>query len=469
MELEAHRGELGHGRRELARAAGAALDRRVELAGGQCDGACCEIGVRDRDRIAALGGLGVVQLFACELEMAAQRVEQRRRRPRDRRLHGLAALQCERAGHRVLVERVVELTALDRAREPGHAAITGERLRIERDRDRRRLDRLVARAQRVAADDGGGGEPEHAQTDRDGARAPARRSSQLGEQRIHRRESPGGLGREPAQDDRVQLPRDVTSARRTLDPAFDHRVGQRDGRLAGKRPVAVQRVIERDAERELIRPLVGALAEVLLGRHEHRRAHHRAGAGQRAHRARRRIGRRVCARWNALVDAERAGEPEVRDAHASILAEQHVVGLEVAMNEACGVSGGEPASGGDELLDDLAARMRPFEPRAERSAVEQLLGEKHELSVDADLVHRDHVWVRDARHRLTFAQHPHALLVGRGRGAQDLERDVAIRARDRARNTPRPCRPRRACRRRRSGRPWCRGRARRRSLRLRRQ
>ena len=49
-------------------------------------------------------------------------------------------------------------------------------------------------------------------------------------------------------------------------------------RLAGERPLAVERLVQRHAEAELIGARVGRLAAHLLGRHVRRRAHHRARA-----------------------------------------------------------------------------------------------------------------------------------------------------------------------------------------------
>ena len=54
------------------------------------------------------------------------------------------------------------------------------------------------------------------------------------------------------------------------------------------------------------------------------------------------------------VDAAR--EPEVGDEDAAVARAQHVVRLEVAMDEAGGVRGGEPAPGGDERGDDRVGR-----------------------------------------------------------------------------------------------------------------
>ncbi len=96
------------------------------------------------------------------------------------------------------------------------------------------------------------------------------------------------------------------------------------------------------------------------------------------------------------------------------------------MHEPGGVRGGEPATCKREPLDDLGLALTLREPAAERAGIEQLLREEHEAAFDADLVDRDHVRMRDARHRLALAQHPHALLVGGGGGAQHFERDLAI-------------------------------------------
>ena len=55
----------------------------------------------------------------------------------------------------------------------------------------------------------------------------------------------------------------------------------------------------------------------------------------------------------------RAREAEVGDADAAVAADEHVVGLEVAVEEADRVRGLQPARGLVEHVEDLAPRARP--------------------------------------------------------------------------------------------------------------
>jgi len=92
----------------------------------------------------------------------------------------------------------------------------------------------------------------------------------------------------------------------------------------------VEGAVEGDAERELIGAGVARAGEELLGRHVVRRAHHRAGAGELAGEQ---VGAGDADRDAAVVAVLMVGgrgEAEVEDAGAAIVADEHVVGLEVA-------------------------------------------------------------------------------------------------------------------------------------------
>ncbi len=125
-------------------------------------------------------------------------------------------------------------------------------------------------------------------------------------------------------------------------------------------------------------------------------------------------------------------EAEVDDARAPVLAEQHVVGLEVAVHQARRVRGRQPSPGGDEHIQHLAPVTRASaEPALERSAAQELHGQEHLSVEDADVVHGDDVRVRQPRHRLRLAQQPRArrVLLTLLAPLEQLERDLSIELR----------------------------------------
>jgi hypothetical protein len=92
-----------------------------------------------------------------------------------------------------------------------------------------------------------------------------------------------------------------------------------------------------------------------------------------------------------------AGEAEVEDADAAVAGDEDVVGLEVAVDEAGVVGGGQAGAGLAHDRHDLAPRPRLLlEPGAEGLAVDELHGEEHAVGVGADVVDGDDVGVRQA-------------------------------------------------------------------------
>jgi len=109
-----------------------------------------------------------------------------------------------------------------------------------------------------------------------------------------------------------------------------------------------------------------------------------------------------------------ARETEVDDHRAlaragAVRAQQHVVALEVAVDDASLVGRGQP---GDQLLDDRPRALgRELagapQPRLQRLALEQLHGQEHRrvvaAAVEADVEHAAHVGVRHAAGELHLA------------------------------------------------------------------
>ncbi len=120
-----------------------------------------------------------------------------------------------------------------------------------------------------------------------------------------------------------------------------------------------------------------------------------------------------------------AREPEIGDHHATVVGDQHVVGLEVAMHQPGCMSGREPGAGLLHRRHHLAPAGRALEPRAQRASLDELHREEHALAEHADVVDPDHVGVRELRHHLCLAEQP---LLG-ATGMDELDRDVAAELR----------------------------------------
>ena len=140
-----------------------------------------------------------------------------------------------------------------------------------------------------------------------------------------------------------------------------------------------------------------------------------------------------------VVAHERRGrdhaEPEVGDAGATVVADQHVVGLEVAVDDAARVRGGEPLRGLREHREHGGGRARLPEPRAQARARDVLHDEEHAAVVDADLEHGHDVGMRQPGHHARLGEQ----VGGRGLAeidgvagggdrlaGQHLDRDLAI-------------------------------------------
>src|SRR5262245_55924201 len=118
----------------------------------------------------------------------------------------------------------------------------------------------------------------------------------------------------------------------------------------------MQRFPRDDTERELIAARVDGVAAELLGSHVRRRAEDRTGLGHRARGAPDRLLVAACAN---------ASETKVRHARATVLADQHVLRLEVAMDETRGVGRREAGAGLQQHVDDLPpASLAVVEPAA---------------------------------------------------------------------------------------------------------
>src|SRR5205814_6809274 len=125
--------------------------------------------------------------------------------------------------------------------------------------------------------------------------------------------------------------------------------------------------------------------------------------------------------------AEVARDAEVDELDRAALADHDVVGFDVAVNDAGGVRGGEPSTGGGDHADDLAPGARLLlEPVAQRDAVDQLHRDERVALDVADVEHGDDRWMREPREGLRLAMEPRAMQLGELIGGDDLERDAPV-------------------------------------------
>jgi hypothetical protein len=99
------------------------------------------------------------------------------------------------------------------------------------------------------------------------------------------------------------------------------------------------------------------------------------------------------------------GEAEVDDADAAVAVDEHVVWLEVAVDEAGAVGGGEAATGLAVDGEDLAAASGGGgEPAVRVTPAMNSMAMKTLAVVGADVVDGDDVGVREAGERLRLAE-----------------------------------------------------------------
>ena len=208
------------------------------------------------------------------------------------------------------------------------------------------------------------------------ARALSRLGSvgQLGEQQVHRRPAGGGIDREAAED-RLD---DV--GRHRAGPGGAHatgadRLAEGEHGGAGERRLAEERRIEGDAERELIGGGVDGSVQELLRRHVCGRAEQGAGASEPQVEGRRGAGgdprRRLVALGLVARPRPRPREAEVEHADPSVVADDRVAGLEVAVDQAGGVGRREAAPGVAVDREDLVPGAGlAAEPAAEVESIQ---------------------------------------------------------------------------------------------------
>ena len=293
----------------------------------------------------------------------------RRQRPGDLHPGGLIPDRCQ------LAPSVTRERRLARTRTPVDA---------DRDRDRR---------------DTGGDEADRA------AAARGQRGQQLFDARVAGQR----IGVEATRQHPVQPARYVGASRaggRAFE-ALTHRPAKLLDRVAGEWPMAVEHFEQRDAERKDValhaerRRSVEALRCHVRGRPEHLPA---AGREDRGF-IETTIGGCATDRLRPHVGDD-LGEPEIADQRAPVGGEQHVIGLEIAVDDACLMGRRQSLAGLDERRDHLAPVVVLAHPLAQGRAVHILHDEEQLFAIAADVVNRRDVRVLEARHRLGLVAEP---------------------------------------------------------------
>ena len=128
-----------------------------------------------------------------------------------------------------------------------------------------------------------------------------------------------------------------------------------------------------------------------------------------------------------------ARETEVHDAHAAVLAEHHVFGLEVAVYQPRVMGGGEPLARGDVRRENFVHRSHlGADPSAQCDAVHELHRQEHAAIVGSRIVNGHHVGMGELGQRLGFAKQtvaPIASVAFEGFALDEFERHLSIKLR----------------------------------------
>ena len=262
-----------------------------------------------------------------------------------------------------------------------------------------------------------------AEPEREGSQPTAREPAlEVGEEVVHAGVAVLGAAGEASRERAAEPARDPEA--RADELAGEDRVHELDDGAAAEGALAVEGLPEGDAEGELVGAGVDLAGLPLLGRHVEGGAEERTGAGEVPGE----VARGGLEGGGGLVAlADSADEAEVHDARAAVGADHHVVGLEVAVDEAGAVGRGEAAGGGEEDREDLRERARALgEPGAGGEAVDELHGDEEAVAlVQADVVDGDDVGVGELGEAAGLAEHAGALVLA-GAGEEELEGDLAV-------------------------------------------
>ena len=216
--------------------------------------------------------------------------------------------------------------------------------------------------------------------------------------------------------DALQGRRNIGTERRQFRWVFfhdgDHRVG---GRITFEGTLAAQHFVQHGAEREEVGARVNGLAAHLLRRHVADCAHHCAWVGD---------GRDGFG--GAAAGDGRTREAEVENLDVPVFAEKHILGFQIAMDDALVVRGREPASDLHRDIRRFAHRHRPLlHSRAKGFTLEEFGDDKDMAVVGAGVVNGENVLVGEGGDGSGLPLEPGEPVSVLGKGPrQDFDRHV---------------------------------------------
>ena len=185
----------------------------------------------------------------------------------------------------------------------------------------------------------------------------------------------------------------------------------RDEVVAAERHLTDEQLVQDDPERVDVGLDVRLASARLLGRDVVACSHHRPGLRQ------------------APVDVERARDAEVRDLRAALLGEQHVLRLDVAMDETLLVREGERPRDLERELDGLPLGQRglALDQRLQVLALDVLEDDELAAVLLTAVDHGHDVGMRELRHGAGLpAEALDVVAVTRELLVEDLQRDVPL-------------------------------------------
>ena len=192
-------------------------------------------------------------------------------------------------------------------------------------------------------------------------------------------------------------------------------------RVSLERLLAREQLVEDRSERKNVRAVVDRESLHLLGRHVARRPHDRPGL--RVARACRRA--RLLARSDGLDSLRQA---EVEDLEVAVSRDEEVLRLQVSVDDALLVCGGEALCDLQRVVNGLllADRTR-VELSAQRLAFQKLHDRVSDAVLVSEVMDREDVRMRKRRDRLRLALEPcECVGIGSNGLRQNLDRDIPI-------------------------------------------
>ena len=223
----------------------------------------------------------------------------------------------------------------------------------------------------------------------------------------------GGVLAEQPLDDRrkprIELRLRVAHGRDGIVDLAQHDRHRRLG--VGVRDLADEHLVDDDPEGVEIRPRPDGAPHRLLGRHVGGRPDRRTGRGQEA------------ARRSAV---DRLRNPEVRDLHPTLVRDHHVLGLEVAVDDAACLGVRKARQQSLEDADHLRKRQ-PGDHRPQRSALQVLHRDEGRPLVLEVVVHRHDVRMAERAGDVRLANEPLGECgIGGVERGELLQRHVAV-------------------------------------------